>query len=302
MKPVLIRFAVLAAALSVAMTVTVTLAPILQYSYFRYVASSIDAPDPGMPSPLPSGPDTVFIEEMTWIEVREAMKAGKKTVIVPTGGVEQNGPYLVMGKHNLVCRACAEVIARKLGDALVSTTVAFVPQGDFEPPTDHVRYAGTISMSEDTYRKLLTDIGRSYRAEGFEHVVFIADSGGNLDGQKEVAEQLDDRWPDKRTRFHDIKEFHDSYDEAKKWLGEQGLKELPMIYHDEFAITAVLLSIDPKHVRMEERIKAGKFEVNKVNLAPAEKTAEWGRKIIQFRADKTVEAIRKARQEKPAHR
>ena len=122
MKQTLIRFAMLSAALSVAMVATVTLAPILQYAFFRYVASSIDAPDPGSPSPLPSGPDTVFIEDMTWMEVRDAMKAGKKTVIVPTGGVEQNGPYLVMGKHNLVCRACSEVIARKLGEYFASGT------------------------------------------------------------------------------------------------------------------------------------------------------------------------------------
>src|SRR5262245_26993259 len=47
----------------------------------------------------------VQVREMTWMEVRDAMKAGKDTVLIPTGGVEQNGPYLATGKHNYVLRA-----------------------------------------------------------------------------------------------------------------------------------------------------------------------------------------------------
>src|ERR1700733_855901 len=63
---------------------------------------------------------TVFSEEMTWEEVRDALKAGKTTILIPTGGVEQNGPYVVTGKHNYIIRANAEAIARKLGNALVA--------------------------------------------------------------------------------------------------------------------------------------------------------------------------------------
>src|SRR6185436_17123074 len=77
------------------------------------------APDPNMPRPI-AARDTLWIEDMTWMEVRDAMKAGKDTVLICTGGVEQNGPYLATGKHNVVLRATAERIARKLGDALVA--------------------------------------------------------------------------------------------------------------------------------------------------------------------------------------
>ena len=64
------------------------------------------------------------------MEVRDALKAGKDTVIVATGGVEQNGPYLATGKHNNVLRATTEAIARKLGNTLVAPIVAFVPEGE----------------------------------------------------------------------------------------------------------------------------------------------------------------------------
>src|SRR5437773_8010160 len=101
-------------------------------------------PDPQSPRPM-EAVDTVFIEDLTWMEVRDALKAGKDTVIVATGGVEQNGPYLVTGKHNVVLRGTTEAIAKKLGNTLVAPIVVFVPEGDFEPPTLHMLYLGRLS-------------------------------------------------------------------------------------------------------------------------------------------------------------
>ena len=69
------------------------------------------SPDPAMPRPIDAF-DSVFLEELTWLEVRDAMRAGKRTVIVGTGGIEMNGPYLALGKHNYVLRATTEAVAR----------------------------------------------------------------------------------------------------------------------------------------------------------------------------------------------
>ena len=69
-------------------------------------------PDPESPRPI-EAVDSVFIEELTWMEVRDAMRAGKTTVLVATGGLEQNGPYLAIGKHNYILRATTEAIARR---------------------------------------------------------------------------------------------------------------------------------------------------------------------------------------------
>src|SRR5205085_5380713 len=128
--------------------------------------------------------DTVFIEDLTWMEVRDALKSGKDTAIVATGGVEQNGPYLVTGKHNVILKATGEAIARKLGNALVAPIVPFVPEGDFDPPTIHMPYPGTITLTEETYQRLLIDICTSFKVHGFEHIVMIGDSGGNQAGMK----------------------------------------------------------------------------------------------------------------------
>jgi creatinine amidohydrolase/Fe(II)-dependent formamide hydrolase-like protein len=226
------------------------------------------------------------------MEVRDAMKSGKTTVIIPTGGVEQNGPYLATGKHNYILRATTEVVARKLGNALVAPIVAFVPEGDIEPASLHMKYPGSISLTEETYRSLLVDICASFRAHGFAHIVLIGDSGGNQPGMKTVASELNAKWAGGKSRVHFIPEYYD-YASVEKWLESQGIKQTAEGYHDDFAITAQMMVVDPATVRMNQRIAAGKFRINGIDLAPAAKTIEWGRKIVDFRAGVTVKAIQK---------
>lgn len=248
------------------------------------------SPDHESPRPI-EAVDTVFIEDMTWMEVRDAMRDGKDTVIVATGGVEQNGPYLVTGKHNVVLRGTTEAIARKLGNALVAPIVPFVPEGDIDPPTLHMRYPGTISVTESTYEALLTDICASLRTHGFKHIILIGDSGGNQAGMKKVAAQMNKN--PEGGRLHYIPEYYD-FPAVTKWLEEQGIQQTPEGLHDDFGMTAMMMSVDPQSVRTKQRIAAGNFRINGVDLAPAEKTIHWGKRIIDFRAEATVKAIKQA--------
>jgi creatinine amidohydrolase/Fe(II)-dependent formamide hydrolase-like protein len=249
-------------------------------------------PDPNAPRPI-AAHDTLFIEEMTWMEVRDALKAGNTTVIVATGGVEQNGPYLATGKHDYILRGTTEAIARKLGNALVAPIVPFVPEGDIDPPSGHMRFPGTISLTEDTFERLLTDICACFRTHGFRRIVLIGDSGGNQQGMKAVAERLTARWKDGRTQVRFIPEYYD-YPGVTKWLEKQGVRQKDEGLHDDLAVTAQMMVVDPTTVRMKQRIAADRFRINGIDLAPAENTIAWGRKIIDFRAETTVEAIRKA--------
>ena len=255
-------------------------------------SASAANPDPNMPRPI-DAVDSVFIEDLTWLEVRDAMRAGKTTVIVATGGVEQNGPYLVTGKHNVILRATTAAIARKLGNALVAPVVAFVPEGDIDPPSGHMRFPGTISLTQETFKELLTDICRSLKAHGFEHVILIGDSGGNQKGMKEVAEELSKKWAGAKPTIHFIPEYYD-YPDLTKWLETQGVKQVDEGLHDDFGITSIMMTVDPAAVRMKQRMATGHFSINGVPLAPAEKTIEMGRRAVEHRAGITVEAIRKA--------
>lgn len=254
-------------------------------------------PDPVKPDPEGVRPiaakDATFIEDLTWMEIRDAMRTGTDTVIVATGGVEQNGPYLVTGKHNVVLRATCEAIARKLGHTLVAPIVPFVPEGDIDPPSLHMLYPGTISVTEETFERLLTDICSSLRTHGFKRIILIGDSGGNQAGMKAVAENLNAKWSDRKTQIHFVPEYYD-FGAVSDWLEQQGIKQTPEGLHDDFAMTAMMMAVDPESVRAKQRMAADKFRINGISLAPIDKTIAWGKKIIDFRADATVKAYRAA--------
>jgi creatinine amidohydrolase/Fe(II)-dependent formamide hydrolase-like protein len=240
----------------------------------------------------------VWIEELTGMEVRDALAAGKTTVIVSTGGVEQNGPYLATGKHNVVLRGACEAIALELGDALCAPILALVPEGDVDGGSGHMRYPGTISLREETFRLVLEDVGRSLAAHGFTDVVFIGDSGGNQDGMEAAAEALDRRWAGAETRAHFIPEFY-TYADVLAYMEE----ELGVVQteddglHDDFAITSMMMVVDPATVRYEQRVAAGLTTINGVSITPLEEAVRVGRELFAFRAERTVAAIRAARRE-----
>jgi len=287
-----LRLAGLTLGLIACALITMTVSEVYAKYRAEQRAMSIGSPPSDSPRPI-AAHDSLFIEELTWMEVRDAMKAGKTTVLVASGGVEQAGPYLAMGKHNYICRATAEAIARKLGDALIAPVIPFVPQGDIDPPTHHMKYAGTISLTEDTYEQLLTEIGRCYRTHGFEHIIFLGDSFGNLQGMEHVAAALSRQWHGERTTIHYIPEYY-NYAETTQWLAKQGIDQLPQGLHDDFMTTAMLLTIDVRLARTDERLAAGNFRINGIDLTPLENTIAWGHKIIEYRAEKTAAAIRQA--------
>ena len=106
---------------------------------------------PDAPRPIDAG-DSLWTEELTWMEVRDAVAAGKTTIIIGTGGVEQNGPYVAGGKHNFVLQTVLPDIARAIGNALIAPIVKFVPEGDIEP-TPTRAHARTPARSASSRRR-----------------------------------------------------------------------------------------------------------------------------------------------------
>ena len=221
------------------------------------------------------------------------MRSGKTTIIIATGGIEQNGPYLALGKHNYILRATTEAIARKLGNALVAPIIPFVPEGDFDPPTDHMRYPGSISLTAETFKALLTDIATSMKIHGFEHIILIGDSGGNQDGLIEVTDELSAKWAGGKTMIYYIPEYYD-FPGMRKWFETQGIHQVDEGIHDGYGVTSMMMTIDPNTVRMQQRLAKGLFSINGVDLSPKEKTIALGKKVIDWKAGITAQAIEKA--------
>jgi creatinine amidohydrolase len=248
-----------------------------------------DAPNPLTP------PNTVWLEDMTWMDVRDAMKAGKTTVIIPTGGMEPNGPWIALGKHNFVLKANCEAIARKLGDALCSAIVPFVPEGGHEPAGSHMRSPGTISLREETFQALLSDIALSYKVHGFKNIVMIGDSGGNQGGMAAVAKKYTTEWNGAPKIVH-VREYYD-YGSVDRLLNEMKVQTPDMKgdgLHDDPGITLNIMVTDPEAVRWSARVKAKKATINGVSIADKAKSLEIGKKIVEMRATNTVAAIKKA--------
>jgi creatinine amidohydrolase/Fe(II)-dependent formamide hydrolase-like protein len=232
-------------------------------------------------------PDTVFIEELTWTEVRDAIKGGKTTVILPTGGTEQNGPHMVLGKHNFIIKYTSEQIARRLGNALVAPVVAYVPEGNLDPPSGHMRYPGAITLPNEHYMKLLEYAARSFKVNGFKDIIFIGDSGGNQDGMKQVAEMLNKEWGGSGARIHFVPEYY-SGTGFSEWLVSQGIKKEEIGSHAGITDTSQLLAVDPRHIRKDKLANAGGFEGSGVSGNPTKASVEFGKKGLELKIETTV--------------
>src|ERR1700720_5061035 len=152
--------------------------------------------------------DTVFLEELTWTELRDQIRAGKTTVIVPIGGTEQNGAHMALGKHNLRVRYLSGKIARALGNALVAPVIAYVPEGALVPPTGHMRFPGTITVPEEAFDKILEYAARSFKLAGFHDIVFLGDHGSYQKDEKAVADRLNKAWAAHLFRVHGVQQYY----------------------------------------------------------------------------------------------
>jgi creatinine amidohydrolase len=247
-----------------------------------------------MPRPIDMH-DSVWIEHLTMLEVRDLLKAGKTTALILTGGIEENGPYLTTGKHNNVLKAQGESIARALGNALVAPIVTLEPGNPARPNLS----PGTVVLSQATFRAVLSDMATSLKSQGFTDIVLLGDSGGNLKGMQEVATTLNAEWKGQGT-VHFIPEYY-NYADVEKFEEEQlGIHEKLEGYHDDYYITSIIATVDTDAIRMRERRKAGKFVINGVPLDPIEKTISNGLRMVQFRTDVTVAAIRRSMAAKAA--
>lgn len=238
-------------------------------------------------------PDTVLLEELTWTEVRDAVRAGKTTIIVPAGGTEQNGPHMAVGKHNVRVKILSQSIARALGDTLVAPVIAYVPEGGIAPPTAHMRFPGTITAPEDAFQKVLEYAARSFKQHGFRNIVLLGDHGSTQAGQKAVAARLNREWAATPVRVHAIEEYYRAaLVEVPQLLRSRGYRDAELGRHAGLTDTALMLAIDARLVR-PDRLRPGSGE-DGVDGDPTRATAELGRPGAELIVTRTVDAVRKS--------
>ena len=237
----------------------------------------------------------VMLENMTWTELQSAIAGGETTVIVPIGGTEQSGPHIALGKHNARVGVLARLIAEKVGDTLVAPVVAYVPEGNIDPPTAHMRFPGTISLTDATFIQMLEEAGRSLRHAGFTHVVFIGDHGSYQKDLVVVADTLNKEWA-KKARAIGLRQYYEiTQTEYVAALHDAGFRDSEIGSHAALADTSLELATAPSMVRTGQLkdAAAARPENGVYGGSPARASAALGQKGVDLVVNGTAEAIRK---------
>lgn len=240
------------------------------------------------------GAQSVYIEDLTWPEVKAAIAAGKTSAIIYAGSTEQNGAHMALGKHNFVAHYTAGEIAKKLGNALVYPTMPFAPTGSSELRTGHMRFAGSISISDEMFLGVIRQVAQSALAAGFKNVFIMGDHGG---GQKDLrlAAELLDQDEDKSDPAVHVYYVPDLYykekQQMKAYLAEHGI---PYDAHAGTDDTSEVMFLDSKKWIRSDKL-ALSTEKNEPTTGvigdPTKATPELGKMFIGFKIDNAVNQI-----------
>jgi creatinine amidohydrolase/Fe(II)-dependent formamide hydrolase-like protein len=240
----------------------------------------------------PGPPPNVFHEDITWDVMRGAIQAGYTTYIIPTGGVEDNGPQMVTGKHNFIVNYAAERIALALGNAIVGPVMNYVPEGNWEPKSGHMLYPGTLSMDAEGYQTVLEANALSAKSAGFKNIIFIGDSGGNQAGQQAAATKLSAEWAAEGVRVAHIGDYYQkSSADANAWVvANLQIPAAEIGGHANIIDTSQLMWVNPTMVRFD-RLEMGNA-TNGISGDARPATPAIGQALLQIKIDNALAQIR----------
>jgi creatinine amidohydrolase len=239
-------------------------------------------------------PKTVFLEDLTWTELRDQVQAGKTTILVPIGGTEQSGPYVALGKHNARVRVLSQRIAEGLGNALVAPVIAYVPEGGTAPTSSHMRFPGTITVPDDVFKKTLESAANSFKVHGFKNIVFLGDHGGYQKDIQQVVAQLNKSWGATAQAQVPPVYYATSSDGYAQILRQHGIRDDEIGTHAGLADTALLMAVAPQMVRqdaMRNGPKVGQAD-GVYGGDPHRASAELGQLGIDAIVSHTVQALK----------
>jgi len=234
---------------------------------------------------------SVFTEELTWYEIRDAMAAGKTTAIIYTGGTEQNGPHMALAKHNVIARYVAGQVAERLGDALVYPVLPFSPAGDVATKSGHMRLPGTVSLSSEVYLGVLRNVAQSAAAAGFTQIYLIADHGQGLAEVELAAQGVDAEWSARGVRVHYVPTTA-ATQQTNAYFKQHGITGGG---HAAVAETAQVMFLDRNNtlIRRDQFAVSAKESQDTTGVGgdPSPATAEMGRELLEYKIAAVLDGI-----------
>lgn len=243
----------------------------------------------------PPVPDTVWLAEMTWPEVREALRQGVDTVLVPVGGTEQGGRHLALGKHNHIVAHAVEQAARQLGKVLVAPVLPYAPEGAYDPAAGNMAFTGTLGLRDSTLAAWAEDIARSLKAHGVPNIVFVADHGQSQAALAATAAHLDGAWRAAGTRVLHIAAYYGVVASGQRqWLLAKGLDAAAIGSHAGITDTSELLFVHPEGVR-RDRLGGASPEPTGASGDASKADAKTGEAMLGLKIEQIVKAVRRLR-------
>lgn len=126
------------------------------------------------------------LEEMKWMQVREAASR-RPIVIIPTGSIEQHGPHLPLQVDSLIASELARATAASVQEHL---SVLVAPTLSFGCSEEHMDFAGTLSLSPQTFITVAVETIVSLMQHGFDRFFFLDAHAGNMDALRLIVRIL----------------------------------------------------------------------------------------------------------------
>ncbi|HXZ80733.1 MAG TPA: creatininase family protein [Terriglobales bacterium] len=239
-------------------------------------------------------PDSrVLMEEMTTTEVRDAIAAGRTTVLIFNASTEASGPHLALGKHVFRARYLGERIARELGNALLAPIIPFAPI------SDEARFPGSIHLPPATLSDVNQAVADSMMKAGFKYIILMGDHDGNQAPLRQLAAKLDGRYRGQGVRvFFSGDAYEKSNRQIDAYLSQHAF---PPSRHGGVADTSLLWAVNAAYVRSDKIIVGSPLPPAGSPLAlgsvgvegdPRPSSPELGKMFLDWKVNNAVAEIR----------
>lgn len=121
---------------------------------------------------------------LTWPEIRRELDAGRDTIVIAFGAVEQHGHHLPMGTDSMLGEELSRAVAERL-DAFRAPTMRVGCS------RHHMAFPGTMSLEDETFHAMVADIVSGWAGHGFKRIVLLPSHGGNFGPLAAAIEKLD---------------------------------------------------------------------------------------------------------------
>ncbi|HET8521875.1 MAG TPA: creatininase family protein [Thermomicrobiales bacterium] len=131
-----------------------------------------------------------LFDEMTREAIRE--QAPEALAVLPVGATEQHGPHLPVGTDRFAVEAIARAAAQAASDQI---PVIVTPTLPFGSSSHHLPFSGTMSLTTETYLRVVMDLAESLITDGFQRIFILNGHGGNHEIIQLVARDLALKYP-----------------------------------------------------------------------------------------------------------